>query len=143
MGVRQDIYSSIKTALNSASLTASDLKSSSRAVTIKSVYNNNKDKRSLPVITISRVNMPTTDKVAFGTGFLSEREPRVIIDIYGQYNTHVEQLADQIDNYFKNNKFSLSGLSLIGIDEDDELSNANDNKVHHKSLFLTFKKWER
>ena len=143
MGVRQDIYSSIKTALTSASLTASDLQSSSRTVTIKSVYNNNKDKRNLPIVTISRVMMPTTDKIAFGDGFLAERNPQVMLDIYAQYNTNVEQIADQIDNHFKNNNFSLSGLSLIGMDEDDELSNANDNKVHHKSLFLTFRKWER
>lgn len=143
MGVRQDIYSSVKSALTAASLSASDASSSSIAVTLKGVYNNSKDKRNLPVVTISRIMMPTTGTVAFGDGMPSHRNPQVMLDIYGSKNTHVEQIADQIDTYITNNKFNLSGLSLIGIDEDDELSNANDNKVHHKSLFLTFQKWER
>lgn len=140
MGLRQDIYSSIKSALTAASLTASDLESSSRTVTIKSVYNNNKDKRNLPVITISRVMLPSTDTVAFDTGFSSERDAKVMIDIYASVNTHVEQLADQIETYLKNNPL---GYSIIGVDEDDELTTPNDNKAHHKTLFYTLNVWDR
>lgn len=141
MGVRNDIFTSMKNALTSASLTASDTSSSSIAVTIKGVYNDAKDKRDLPVVVINRAEVPTTGLFAFGTGLKSEREPKVQLDIFAKKNTHIDQLSDQIDTYFQSN--TISGLMLIGMDESDELSPANENKVHHKSLFLTFNKWVR
>lgn len=140
MGVRTSLFSTIKSALTSASLTASDASSSNIPVTLKGEYNNNSDKRSLPVVTISKVTNPTTGVLAFGEGFLAETEPRIMIDIYTQRLPHVEQIADQITSYLKNNKL---GYSLKGIDEDDELTNPNDNKAHHKTLFLTFEYWDR
>ena len=136
MGVRRDIWSAVKTALDSASLTTSDVSSSSIPVTIKGEYNDSTDKRSLPVITISKVNNPTSGVIFFNSdGFNSSTEPRVMIDIFGKKVIHVEDLSDKITNYFKNNKI---GYSLIGIDEDDELTTPNLNKAHHKTLFLTF-----
>ena len=141
MGVRSDIFNSLKTFLESASLTASDASSSSIPVTIKGVYNDSKDKRSLPVVVINRATPESTGLMAFGDGFESEREPKVMIDIYAQKNTHIDQITDQIDTHFQNNK--ISELMLIGMNEDDELTQPNDNKAHHKSLFLTFNKWVR
>lgn len=143
MGVRKDLFTAVNAALTTASLTASDASSSSITVTIKGEYNNNSDKRNLPVVTVSKVTVPTTGTFAFGTGVLSEREPRIMIDIYGQRVPHVEMIADQIDDYIKITDDPFDGFMLIGMDEDDELSTPNANKAHHKTLFLTFNKWVR
>jgi len=136
---RTSIFSSIKTALTAASLTTSDLSSSSLPVTIKGVYNNNKDKRSLPVLVINKASIVPVDTPFFNSdkAFDSRREVHVLLDVYATKNTHIDQLSDQIDNYFTLNR--VGGLSLIGFDEDDELQTPNSNLAHHKSLMLTFK----
>ena len=134
MGVRTELFSAVFTALSSASLTASDSASSSRTVTIKGEYSDKTD--SLPVVTVSKVNNPTEGTFFYGGG--SIREPRIIIDVYSNIPKHVEQLADQIDDYLWDNP--ISGYMLVGLDDSDELSPANDNKVHRKSMFLTYNK---
>lgn len=140
MGVRQDIFSTVKSALISASLTASDIQNSSINVTIKGEYNDNKDKRSLPVVTISKVSLPSSNSIAFGEGYLSHRTPRIMLDIYGQRIQHVEMIADQIDDYLRNNKI---GYSIISVEEDNELTTPSSQTAHHKTLYYTFSYWDR
>jgi len=140
MTTRSSIFSTIKSALTSASLTASDLSDSSISVSIRGEYNNNaKNKSKLPVVTISKAELPSVDTPFFNSdkAFDSRREAKVMIDIFATKNTHIDQLSQQIDNYISTN--GISGLSVIGFDEDDELQSPNSNLAHHKSLFYTFK----
>ena len=140
MTTRSSIFSTIKSALTSASLTASDLSNNSISVTIKGEFNNNvKNKHSLPVVTISKAELPPVD-VPFFNGskkFDSRREAHVLIDIYATKNTHIDQISQQIDDYISVN--GISGLSIVGFDEDDELQQPNSNIAHHKTLMYTFK----
>ncbi len=140
MATRSSIFSSIKSALTSASLTASDLQDSSISVTIKGEFNNNsKNKHQLPVVTISKAELPSVDTPFFNSdkAFDSRREAHVLIDIFATKNTHIDQLTQQVDDYLSTN--GVSGLSIIGMDEDDELQPANSNIAHHKTLMYTFK----
>jgi len=140
MTTRSDIFSTIKTALTAASLSASDLSDSSISVSIKGEYNNNsKNKNQLPVVTISKAQLPNSDVPFFNSdiAFDTRREARVLIDIYATKNTHIDQITQQIDNYITTN--GISGLSVIGFDEDDELQQPNSNLAHHKALMYTFK----
>lgn len=139
MVTRSSIFSKWKTALTAASLTASDIIDSSLTVTIKGSYNDNKDKRFLPVVTIDKTLMPNVDTPYFSSekAFDSRREVKTIIDIYATKNTHIEQISQQIDDYITTN--GLSELSLIGFDEDDELQPANTNMAHHRAMMFTFK----
>ena len=84
MGIRSDIFTNIKAALVAASLTASDASSSSLPVTLTGEYPTNKSKQVFPMVVISKADLPSTGTIAFGDGFLSEREPRVTLDIYAK-----------------------------------------------------------
>lgn len=140
MTTRSGIFNSIRGSLVSASLTASDLSSSSIPVSIRGEFNNNKSNASLlPVVTVSKAEMPSVGTPFFNSdlAFDSFREVHVLIDIFAKKNTHIDQLASQIDNYFST--YGVSGLSIVGFDEDDELQSPNSNLAHHKSLMYTFK----
>lgn len=140
MTTRSDIFNTIKSALTSANLTASDLSDSSLTVSIKGEYTNNpKNASQLPVVTISKAELPSVDTPFFNSdiAFDSRREARVMIDIFAKKNTHIDQLSQQIDSYISTN--GITGLSIIGFDEDDELTTPNSNLAHHKTLFYTFK----
>jgi hypothetical protein len=140
MTTRSGIFNSIKSALTAASLIASDLSSSSIPVTIRGEFNNNKDNAHLlPVVTISKAQLPNVDSPFFNSSiaFDSRREARVMIDIYAKKNTHIDQLCQQIDDYISTN--GITGLSVLGFDEDDEFQTPNSNLAHRKSLFYTFK----
>lgn len=140
MATRSDIFTNIKSALTSASLTASDLSNSSISVTIKGEYvNNPKNKSQLPVVTISKAELPSVDTPFFNSSkaFDTRREARVMIDVFASKNTHIDQITQQIDNYISTN--GITGLSIIGMDEDDAITNPNDNLAHQKTLMYTFK----
>ena len=140
MATRSSIFSTIKSALTTASLTASDLQNSSIDVTIKGEFNNNaKNKHQLPVVTISKAELPSVEVPFFNSGkaFDSQREARVLIDIFATKNIHIDQLTQQVDDYISLN--GISGLSLLGVDEGDELSEPNNNLAHRKTLMYTFK----
>jgi len=140
MATRSDIFSTIKSALTTASLTASDLSNSSISVTIKSEFTNNpKNKSQLPVVTISKAELPSVDVPFFNSdkAFDSRREAKVMLDVFATKNTHIDQLTQQIDDYISTN--GIDGLSIIGMDEDDALSPANSNMAHQKTLMYTFK----
>lgn len=140
MTTRSSIFSTIKSALTTANLTASDLSDSSISVTIKGEYTNNpKNQSQLPVVTISKASLPSVDNPFFNSdiAFDSRREAKVMIDVFAKKNTHVDQISQQIDNYITTK--GISGLSIIGFDEDDEFITPNSNIAHRKTLFYTFK----
>lgn len=135
--LRQSVFSTLKSALTAASITASDADSSSITPTYTGMFSDKT--KNLPEIVINRASPESTGKMAFNDGFDHEKIVNVALDIYAKKNVHVDQLSDGISNYFTNN--SISGFPLVGWEEDDELSEPNDNKLHRKTIFLAFKRW--
>lgn len=135
--LRSSVFTTLKSALTAASITASDADSSSISPTYTGVFSDNS--KNFPEIVINRAQPSSSGKIAFNDGFDHEKIIDVFIDIYAKKNTHIDQLTDALANYFNNN--SIAGLPLIGWEEDDELSEPNENKLHHKTISLAFKRW--
>lgn len=136
--LRSDIFTEIKSFLTAASLSASDPQNPSLSVTLKGMYSN-KDKGSLPVIAIGGANPDSDGRLFFDSdGFSAQREVRVPLQLYTSAMTHLDQITDQVDNAFQTGK--IDGITLIGLETDDELTLPNDNKAHRRNIFLTFKK---
>lgn len=135
--LRSNVFTDLKSFLSSANLTASDVTNSSIPVSLVGMYNNKKN--TLPVMAISNPQVSSGDKIAFDTGFNSQKNIFVSLDIYSKVNAHLDQISDQVASALQSS--SISGLSLIGWDEDYELQEPADNVVYHKALFLTFQRW--
>lgn len=135
--LRSNVFTDMKAFLTSASLSASDLQNSSISPTFKGVYTNSAS--DLPCIVINNASITATDKIAFNDGFDSQKNVFVELQIFSKNNAHIDQLSDQIHSAFQSS--TLTGLSLIGWDEDYLLTEPSNNTVHMKSLFLTFQRW--
>ena len=92
---------------------------------------------SFPSITISPVNK-SLDDFAFTSGdtIVANKRLVCVLRIYAKKNEEIAGITDDVTNLFFNN--NISGLSLVGFEEDDAESYPNDNKIKIKIITLTF-----
>jgi hypothetical protein len=66
----------------------------------------------------------------------STKEVRLLVDVYTRKAKDKDVIVDAIMNSISTTNFA--GLSLVGSNESDALSNVDDNKLHLKSVAITY-----
>ena len=103
-------------------------------VTVTAAYVD--DDAKLPQIVINTANV-SKDEPSYDRSNMTNTV-QVMIDIYSNSKRNEDYICDQIDNI--SGLKTISGLMLIAWDETQAYSPVNDNKVHLKSITLTFKR---
>ncbi len=132
--LRNSVYLEIKNLLSSAGLQYYDNTDTAvTGVTITAAYID--DDRTFPQVVINNSNIAksdfTFDKSALNT-------IQIMIDIYTKKAKNLDYITDQIDNI--SGLKSIQGMNLIAWDETKAYSPVNDNKIHLKSITLTYKR---
>lgn len=126
--LRQNVYEYIYDALTAASFTTSS------APTITAAYID-KDQQ-FPQIVINPIDVDY-DNATFAKGSW-DKTIKVLIDVYTRKNKDKDILSDEIMALLDGTL--ISGVSLVGVSESNALDTYNDNKVHLKSLALTYRR---
>jgi len=124
--LRANIYETIYD-----TLTAAHLLSSTATVTAAYI---DSDTAPFPQVVINPVDVDK-DSFSFDKS-ISSKNINIVIDIYTKKNKDKDLLADEIDGVITS--LSMSGVSLKGWTESNALEVPNDNKIHLKSIVLTY-----
>jgi len=133
--LRNSIYTEIKALLVAASLEYYD--NTNTGVSGVNIFGAYTDKTTnLPEVVINTANIGK-DEFSFNRT-QNTNTIQVMLDIYTKKTKNIDYILDQIDNI--SGLKTISGLLLTGWDEVPAFSNPNENKVHLKSITLTFKR---
>jgi len=133
--LRNSIYTDIKALLVAASLEYyNNSNTSVTGVKITAAYTD--ETTNLPEVVINTANIGK-DEYSFNRSQYTNTI-QVMLDVYTKKTKNIDYILDQIDNI--TGLKTISGLLLTGWDEVPAFSAENDNKVHLKSITLTFKR---
>jgi hypothetical protein len=133
--LRNSIYTDIKSVLDAASLKYYNNKNQDvTGVTISAAYID--DNKTFPQVIINTANV-AKDEFSFNRDNMTNTI-QVMIDIYTKKKKNEDYITDQIDNISGLKK--IQGLSLTNWDETTAFSPENENKIHLKSITLTYKR---
>jgi len=123
--VRANIYETLYDTLNSANLASS-------TATVTAAYID--EDSAFPQVVI---NPTSISHDSFSMDRTNTRKTiSVVIDIYTKKNKNIDLISDEIDALIR--PLKIAGITLIGWDEDIALSTDNDNKIHLKTISLTY-----
>ena len=131
--LRNSIFNEIKLLLTGLNY-YNNSNTSVSGVTVTSAYVD--DDAKLPQVVINTANV-AKDEPSYDRSNMTNNI-QVMIDIYTKKKKNEDYIIDQIDNI--SGLKTISGLMLIAWDETQAYSPVNDNKVHLKSITLTFKR---
>ena len=124
--LRSNVYETIYDTLTSANLLSS-------TATVTAAYIDDKD-ASFPQVVVNAVDVdkenPTLNRT-YWTNNIS-----IMIDIFTKKNKDKDLIADEIDALIS--PLNIPGISLIGITESNALEPVGGNKIHLKSVTLTY-----
>ncbi len=133
--LRNTIYTDIKALLVAASLKYyNNTNTSVSGVTITGSYIDKEE--SLPQVIINNAQIGK-DEPSFNRSNMTNNIV-VNIDVYTKKTKNIDYITDQIDNI--TGLKTIQGLMLIDWSEIPAFSTPNDNKVHLKTIALTFKR---
>ena len=126
--LRSNVYETIYDTLTSANLLSS-------TATVRAAYPDEKD-ASFPMVIVNPVDVskdnPTFDRTYWSNNI------SVMIDIFTKKNKDKDLIADEIDYLIS--RLNIPGISLVGISESNALEPTGGNKIHLKSVILTYKR---
>ena len=126
MGLRQDLYEAIYTALTDANLLSS-------TVTVTAAYIDS-DNAAFPQVVVHPVDVDK-DSYTFSRTY-SMKSIRIMIDIWTRKNKEKDEIADEIDSVLEG--IRVANTSLVGWTESNALEPQGGNKIHLKSIILDF-----
>ena len=134
--LRNSIFLEIKGILGSATLSYYDNADDvvSDGVTIRAAYVDSPD--SLPQIVINTANV-AKDEPSFSRSNMTNTI-QVMLDVYARKMKNIDYICDQLDNI--TGLKTISGLMLTNWEEVPAFSPENENKIHLKSITLTYKR---
>lgn len=133
--ISTSVWDEVRTILVAASLTASNLTTSTNySANIGASYNDKAG--SKPQVIINPIVMDE-DSAKFG-GSYGKRMINVLVDIYASNTQYIDQISDQIKTALATN--TISGIDLIGVSEDYAFNSPGDNKFHLKSLVFNYQR---
>ena len=123
--LRANIYETIYDTLTSANLL-------SGGVTVTAAYID--EEPSFPMVVI---NPAIVSHDRFGMDRARSRKTiNVVIDIYTKANKDIDLISDEIDTILR--PYKVPGITLIDWSEDIALNTDSDNKIHMKSITLSY-----
>lgn len=123
--LRANTYETIYDALISANLL-------SGAVTVTAAYIDKES--SFPMVVI---NPAVVSHDSFGMDrTVSRKTINVVIEIYTKKNKDIDLISDEIDATLR--PYKVPGITLIDWSEDIALSTDSDNKIHLKTITLSY-----
>lgn len=94
------------------------------------------DDPSFPQVVVNPVDVELDDPSFGSTGRNWDRTVRILIDVYTKKRKDLDiitdVLMDELDTY------AWSGILFVGSEESTALETPNENKIHLKSIALTF-----
>ena len=124
---RQNLYETVYDIL-----TAADLLSSTVKVTAAYID----DDKSFPQVVVHPVDI-NKSPLSFNRSYF-DNSLVVMIDIWTRKNKEKDQISDEIDDLLSSLK--IDGVCLVGWDESNALEPQGGNKIHLKTITLTYKR---
>ena len=124
--LRQNIFESIYDALTNANLLSS-------TATVTAAYIDS-DNAPFPQVVVHPVNV-SKDSFTFNRS-VSEKNINIMIDIWTKKNKDKDVIADQIDAVIE--PLKMGGVMLVGYSESNALETPSDNKIHLKTITLSY-----
>lgn len=123
--LRANIYETLYDSLKAANLLSS-------TVTVTASYIDSDS--SFPQVVVHPVNVSHD---SFGMDrTLTKKTINIIIDIYTKKNKDIDLITDEIDALLR--PLRISGMTLIDWSEDLALATDNDNKIHLKTIAISY-----
>jgi hypothetical protein len=133
--LRNSIYTDIKALLVAAALKYyNNSNTAVTGVTISAAYIDSED--NLPQVVVNTAQVGK-DEFSFNRSQYTNNIT-VMLDVYTKKIKNQDYITDQIDNI--SGLKTIAGLLLVGWDEVPAFSTENENKVHLKSITLTYKR---
>ena len=130
--LRQSVFETVYDLLK-AKATSEDYGTSSQP-TITASYID--DEQVFPQIVI---HSPTIDQDEYTLSqSLPDQEIRILIDVFTQSNKNKDILADNINQFL--DETIITGISLLGFNENDAINLDFEDKIRIKSLTYTYKR---
>jgi hypothetical protein len=126
MGLRQNVFEAVYTALTNAYLLSS-------TVTVTAAFIDRSD-APFPQVVVHPVDV-NKDTFTYDRTY-SRKDVRIMIDIWTKKNKEKDQIADQIDAVLES--INLGYVQLVGWTESNALEPQGGNKIHLKSIILDF-----
>jgi hypothetical protein len=124
--LRTNVYEYLYDTLTSAYLLSS-------TVTVTAAYIDS-DNAPFPQVVLHPIDIDKSDFSFDRT--ISKKDINVMIDIWTKKNKDKDQIADEIDNALGTLK--IPGIHLVGWSESNALETPNENKIHLKTITLTY-----
>ena len=127
MGLRQDLYRAVYTALDAAELMGGD-------ATVTSAYPDTNP--TFPLVVINPVDVGK-EGYTFDRSYAT-KNIRLMIDIWTTKNYQKDQIADEIEAIAPSTLVGSTGVSVVGWTESNALEPEGGNKIHLKSIIIDF-----
>ena len=133
--LRNSIYLELKSLLTAAALEYyNDSNVSVVGVTISGMYRD--ESKLLPMVVINNTDI-AKDTPSFDRSNLTNNI-QIMLDVYTKKTKNMDYIIDQIDNI--SGLKSIAGLMFVAWDETQAFDTPNDNKLHLKTITLTYKR---
>ena len=126
--VFETVYDLVSTTLSSSTMSPS-------GVTVTAAFIDNTD--TLPQVVVHPVDVDY-ESFTYDKSF-SERTVRVLIDIWTKKNKDKDQICDALVPVLLSPS-NYVGMHIIGVEESNAFEDPNNNKVHLKSIALSFRR---
>ena len=124
--LRSNVWETLYDTLNDANLLSGE-------ATVTAAYISSEE-APFPQVVINPVNVDKED-FSFDRS-VSKKEIVVIVDLWTKKNKHKDMLTDEIDDLLS--PLKMGGVMLNGWSESNALETPNSNKIHLKSITLSY-----
>jgi len=124
--LRQNIFETLYDTLTAANLLSS-------TATVTAAFIDSSD-APFPQVVIHPVNI-SKEGFTFDRS-VNEKTITILIDIWSRKNKSIDQLSDEIDALIE--PLKMGGVMLNGYSESTALETPNDNKLHLKTITLSY-----
>lgn len=125
--IRQNVWETVYDTLNDANLLSS-------TVTVTGAYID--EAKAFPQVVVKPVSLDT-DEHTLNRDYL-RRNIDVTVDIWTKKSKQIDQISDEIDAI--GGLKDIAGVHWVGMTEDTAISPQNEQKVHLKTLVLSYRK---
>jgi len=124
--LRANVYESVYDTLTNAHLLSS-------TVTVTAAYIDSAT-APFPQVVVNPIDIEK-EFISFDKT-ITQNNINIVIDIWTKKNKEKDQISDEIDALLT--PLKISGIHLVGWSESNALETPNDNKIHLKSIVLSY-----